>query len=60
MNIVTKKAQTTATGRRTGPLVGMSLQGPVDAAQNRLRAAGGQRVEEAEALLERAAVEMRR
>ncbi len=54
-----KEAQTTAIGRRTWPLLAMSLQAPVDEAHNRLRAAGGERFEQAEALLERAAREQR-
>lgn len=54
-----KEAQKTAIGRRTWPLLAMSLQTPVDEAHNRLRAAGGERFEQAEALLERAAVERR-
>jgi hypothetical protein len=55
-----KAAQSTPIGRRTWPQLAMTLQGPVDAAQGRLRSAGGQAFEHAEALLERAAVESRR
>ena len=54
-----KEAQKTAVGRRTWPQLAMTLQGPVTAAQDRLRDAGGDKLEQAEALLERAATELR-
>jgi hypothetical protein len=54
-----KEAQRTASGRRTWPLLAMSLQAPVDEAHARLRAAGGEAFEQAEALLERAAAMLR-
>lgn len=55
-----KAAQTTPIGRRTWPQLAVTLQGPVDAARDRLRAARGEAFEQAEALLERSAVASRR
>lgn len=54
-----KEAQKTLPGRRAWPMIAMHLQGPVDAAHDRLRAGGYERFEQAEALLARSAVEAR-
>jgi hypothetical protein len=54
-----KEAQKTPVGRRTWPQLAMTLQIPVTAAHDRLREADGERLEQAEALLERAAVKRR-
>jgi hypothetical protein len=55
-----KQAQATPEGRRAWPALAVQLTVPVEAAQRRLHDAGSAEIEQAEALLERAAVQSRR
>jgi hypothetical protein len=50
-----REAQQTAAGRNTWPMVGATLQMPVQQALERLRSAGAEAIERAEALLKQAA-----
>lgn len=55
-----KQAQATAEGRRAWPVLAVRLTEPVTQAQRRLRDVGSEGIEQAEALLERAAARSRR